>query len=274
MALETKRITVNPDDESVVIDNLRAFGWDLKGRNEVMNSTEHFDGAYSFRGAGTVFTHTEVNHFVSLLFERDREMPHYEELCTQEAIYMDAVSEANSYSQAMDNVMQEDHEKIDYAQQQLSSSNKWALSIWVGVACFVAYFLISIVVSAINNDGLMWGVMTPAIVLGIIFIISGVMAKNRNANPQQQKDKIAKIEEEISAIQRKYDDYLENARSAITTGNKLLDENKEESKKEIAAPKEDAEAEKRLSDLSRLHDEKLISDEEYEAKRKDILDEL
>jgi hypothetical protein len=77
MSLESKRVVVTPSMETVAIDTERAFGWSLKDRNEVMNSHEVFDGAYSYSyngiSSGVVNTHTESNHFVSLLFERDKD---------------------------------------------------------------------------------------------------------------------------------------------------------------------------------------------------------
>jgi hypothetical protein len=75
--MESKTVRVHPEEESQAIDHYELYGWHLVNRQEIFSQKEAFDGASSitYQGftQGTVYTHTETTHFVSLLFQRDGE---------------------------------------------------------------------------------------------------------------------------------------------------------------------------------------------------------
>lgn len=75
--MKTKTIRCFPSEENAVLERMHLVGYKLKQRNEIDNIREVYDGSVSVtRGnyTGTdVYTHTERNHYLSLLFEKDIE---------------------------------------------------------------------------------------------------------------------------------------------------------------------------------------------------------
>jgi hypothetical protein len=274
MALETKRVTVNPSEESATIDALRAFGWELKDRNEVMNSTEHFDGSVSYAGAGTVYTHTEVNHFVSLLFERDKEMPHYDELRQHESAYLNDIAAATHASQNLSSQIQKKQSKIETEKTILKESKHWKVYIGVGIALIVLYFLISIIVSAATGDGLVWGPSAVLFFPAILFLILGSNAKKTNEDPNKGNRQIEKLEKEIEAIQAPVYDNLAKAKAEAAAGNKIIDEIKKNKDAKNAVTKETLPASDPTEEIlkyKKLLDAGAITQEEFDAKKKELL---
>lgn len=73
--MKTKTIRCFPSEEGEIIERMHLLGYNLKHRNEIDNVREVYDGNVSVtRGnytGGTVYTHEERNHYLSLLFEKD-----------------------------------------------------------------------------------------------------------------------------------------------------------------------------------------------------------
>lgn len=73
--MKTKTIRCFPSEEGEIIERMHLLGYNLKHRNEIDNVREVYDGTVSVtRGnytGGTVYTHEERNHYLSLLFEKD-----------------------------------------------------------------------------------------------------------------------------------------------------------------------------------------------------------
>jgi hypothetical protein len=117
MNTESKRLVVEPNSEVYVIDSLKCFGWKMISRNEVMNSHQVFDSAisYSYNGIEdtTVNTHTEVDHFVSLLFERDLDLPHLPEIRLLENDFYRQQDNTQNYLLSQRNTIEEKQKEIN-----------------------------------------------------------------------------------------------------------------------------------------------------------------
>lgn len=100
--IENKRIVTSPENEEACVNHFQNLGWKPTGRQEVMNSKTVFDGASYFQGSngiggGTVYTHTETTHFVSFLFQRDTDDPHYEDFSKLEKLISSRKTKLNQF---------------------------------------------------------------------------------------------------------------------------------------------------------------------------------
>lgn len=78
--LETKTVKVHPSQEEFYIDTYARFGYSLFSRNEVYSKDSHLEKGYN----GSVNQVTETTNYVSLTFQRDKDMPYYQEICAIE----------------------------------------------------------------------------------------------------------------------------------------------------------------------------------------------
>ncbi|MDR0286890.1 MAG: tetraspanin family protein [Clostridiales bacterium] len=92
MAKETKFIKVEPDEVQETIDKWQSFGWELLGApQEILNKTVRDGDSYTDSyGTTTTKIITEKTHYVKITFQRDKEMPNYQELVALETTYDDA----------------------------------------------------------------------------------------------------------------------------------------------------------------------------------------
>ena len=85
MAKETKFIEVEPNEVESTIEIWQNFGWELIGApQEIYNKTTHrtqeTDKHYSTE-------YTSTTHYVKITFQREKSMPHYDELVQLENVY-------------------------------------------------------------------------------------------------------------------------------------------------------------------------------------------
>ncbi|MCL2380456.1 MAG: hypothetical protein FWC64_02550 [Treponema sp.] len=97
MAKETKFLEIDPNKVEETIEKWQSFGWELLGApQEIFNKTVR-DGDSWTDSAGIKTTKivTEKIHYVKITFQRDKEMPNYQELVALEKTY----DEANDYKE-------------------------------------------------------------------------------------------------------------------------------------------------------------------------------
>ncbi len=75
MAMEIKTLDISNDAEDTTIQLYQDFGWSLKSSQRVFNRDSHLEG-----GGDSVYSVTNTVDFTKLVFERDKSMPHYEEI--------------------------------------------------------------------------------------------------------------------------------------------------------------------------------------------------
>lgn len=80
--LETKSISVSPEFEQKTISTYERFGWTCAGSQTVDTKDSHLE-----RKGDDLVSVTERSNYVKLLFQRDKDMPHYNELVSCESRY-------------------------------------------------------------------------------------------------------------------------------------------------------------------------------------------
>jgi len=87
MAKETKFIEVEPDEVNSTLELWQNFGWELMGAPQEIKTqdVQLYTGQDS---DGTKYYKTKRGeHYVKITFQRDKSMPHYEELVQLENMY-------------------------------------------------------------------------------------------------------------------------------------------------------------------------------------------
>lgn len=277
MNTESKRVVVNPNGEVNAIDSLKCFGWKLISRNEVMNSQEVFDSAYSYSngsiGGTTVNTHTEVHHFVSLLFERDLDLPNLAEIRTFENDYDLQLANLTKERNKQESKAQENASQIDYWEKARAHSKKGGGLIALGLFFLFLYFLISGLVTSSFPD--IWGVMLEFPVIGIVVLSVGIQRQVKPKTSDYFDAKEKPYKEAIGALNAQLKVYQDKAKEDMVNAQKLLiDKPNEEVAQSSSSPSENASAKERLSRLQELHSQGLISEDEFAKKREEILKNL
>ena len=77
--IETKIEKVSPSQEENTIELRARFGWNLKSSQEINTSESHLEN----RG-GDIYSVSTKENYVKLLFERDKDMPNYNEIAKLE----------------------------------------------------------------------------------------------------------------------------------------------------------------------------------------------
>lgn len=85
--LETKKIQIAPKYEQSVVSTQQAFGWHLVSSQEVKTKDSHLEKGKHWFDNDTIYSVTETDTHVNLLFERDTNMPHYAEIVALENEY-------------------------------------------------------------------------------------------------------------------------------------------------------------------------------------------
>ena len=68
--IESKSITVAPDEEQDIIAKYELFGWELKSTQEVLSRDSHLEN----RG-DDLYNVTTTQNYVKLMFQRDADSP-------------------------------------------------------------------------------------------------------------------------------------------------------------------------------------------------------
>lgn len=80
--IETKSITVHPNNENAQIELWSKFGWQLKSSQEIYSKDSHLE-----RRGDKIYNVTQTTNYVKLVFQRDTEMKNYDELKKLESEY-------------------------------------------------------------------------------------------------------------------------------------------------------------------------------------------
>ena len=83
---ETKTMQVSPSNEDRCIREYQCFGWELLSSQEIKTKDSHLEN-----WGGTIFSVTESEHYVKLVFTRDDHIPHIEELKKYQKQYESAI---------------------------------------------------------------------------------------------------------------------------------------------------------------------------------------
>ncbi len=88
MALEYKSVNIDNDDEAEIVELLTSFGWELKSSQRVYNQDTHLEYSHTDSEGRRVYDSvTDVTDFTKLVFQRDKSMENYDEICEWEEHY-------------------------------------------------------------------------------------------------------------------------------------------------------------------------------------------
>lgn len=156
MAKEIKTLDIENQYEAEVIETLQHFGWTLKSSQRVFNQDTHAQGAISYQGITFVKNKTKTVDFTKLVFEREKAMPHYQEIVTLEQEYF--------------NLLEQIPEKNDPPVELMLPFEEWAtkkkkrpfvfpakMMLLFGAGSFVLSFIVYSIVIMIINSGFSLG---------------------------------------------------------------------------------------------------------------------
>lgn len=267
--IENKRIVTSPENEEACVNHFQNLGWKPTGRQEVMNSKTVFDGASYFQGSngiggGTVYTHTETTHFVSFLFQRDTDDPHYEDFSKLEKRYIEQEDKIKSIQDQLNKRLD-----AEYAKAAKQNNTTGTICLLVGIILVIVG--LSLTISKADTG---WIVM---FVIGCILFIVGIISfaaskkyANRTATladsliPKPTADELKVVDEcdkQLEAIDK---EAAEFCKTLPKTESKPQKQEKQES--------EDIKA--KLAKLQDLLNSGLITKDEYETKRKELLEKF
>ncbi len=86
--VETKSLKVNVESEQSCIDDMANFGWELKSSQEINVKESHLESDSS-----DIYSVTTSEHYVKLVFSRDRAMPNYSKIIQLENEYYDILKQ-------------------------------------------------------------------------------------------------------------------------------------------------------------------------------------
>jgi hypothetical protein len=251
MAKENRRFCCQPAEEERCVTLLQTYGWKIAHRQEVFDSHEVFDGSSSFSngwvGGGTVYTHEEVVNYISFLLERDLGTPKSQALAELERQRVSAWERYQATFQG------EQRAKVA---KKKSSKEIDHMGVWGAI--LLAIGVMFLVIGFVNE-------ITPLIVFGFLAAVPGaglfVAAIVRSVLYSQRpipKDMAA--ETERKQILSEISDLDAQALKISET-------------REIPAPTK-SDPKSQLEKLKSLHDEGILTDKEYEAKRKALVEKL
>ena len=89
---ESTSLSVAPEKEQEAIETYQSFGWELRSSQEIFNKDSHQEA----RG-DSIYSVTETTNYVKLVFQRDKDMPYYNEVCEIENKYFDLLNRKPIY---------------------------------------------------------------------------------------------------------------------------------------------------------------------------------
>lgn len=85
---ETKKIIVKPGfDEDNTTQLMLDFGWTLLSSQEINNRDSHLETKENWKGEKELWSVTESQNYINLLFSRETNMPYYREITKLESDY-------------------------------------------------------------------------------------------------------------------------------------------------------------------------------------------
>lgn len=85
---ETKTLKVHPNDEQPTIDLMQRFHWSLLSSQHVKTKDSHIE-----RRGDDLYSVTETEHYVNLVFTRDIDIANYHQICALESEYFSLKTE-------------------------------------------------------------------------------------------------------------------------------------------------------------------------------------
>ena len=162
----------NIEDENDIIQYYVAFGWNYEGSQEVFNEHQEADPV-----GDTIYFKTITNHYMSIKFSRDMEMPYYDDL-----------------KHLQNNTINLIYSNSDLAKSKKAKKKKIGLSFGFSIFCLIfgIYLLADYKSTSEPNENIALGVIS--LVVGVILIFVGIILfKGRKKIEQNILDNQTKI---------------------------------------------------------------------------------
>lgn len=202
--MKTRTIRCFPSEEGEIIERMHLLGYNLKHRNEIDNVREVYDGTVSVtRGnytGGTVYTHEEREHYLSLLFEKDIIDPELDDKLA------DLEKSVDNTVRILDNA----YDKKWRSKEALANANK-KFKIGIISASVSVVILLGMLIDAIVSNPYMFiGLIIPAIgsiSIGIILFLNIKKRKTLPGEIESQTQIIDQKQEELDDLLRQAKQY-------------------------------------------------------------------
>ncbi len=174
MAMEIKTLDVKNSEEAATIEFWQQFGWVLKSSQRVYSKDSHLET----RGDST-YSVTETVDFTKLVFERDKNGPHYAEIVSLENEYfysIDELGKAEKEETAVRNRWKAQENRMDFRTQEqkqaTSRAKKKALIPLIsgGTLALVGLAPVSYGITVVPT-----AVVVPCIVVGLSALALGII---------------------------------------------------------------------------------------------------
>lgn len=275
MSLETKKIVCSPDRETVLINHYTCFGWTLSHRDEVFSQTQYITGADTygyifdgdFTGSGTtIHSYTTTTNYVNLLFSRDTQQAHYEKLSSLD----------EQCEKLFEGLNDRQNAQVNSAIRASSKTSNHLLIILLVLVGLATAFLIIGGAAQVKALFVLGGIFAAGAFIMFWVNIFSKKADNLETNIMNDPSFVAAVKD----ARLKIGDLEKQGRSILDATPKAVSEQAvpeiivqpeapQSEKKEIS-PEETA----RLRQLKELHEEGILTDSEYETKRKEIVDKF
>lgn len=280
MSITTKKIVCEPSAEEALINHYAKFGYSLSHRDEVYNVSTSISSSFAYsyfydEGYTKISSSEEVVNYVNLLFTREAGIPHEAEV---DGLFQDC---EDLYAEITEETKRQNN--IAKAAQNNAAAPSHATNAWLVISLGLGALLIIlgwILASLSGNYG-----FAALIVIGFLLLLAGLISIKPIVNHVQDKrcqcdvsnavlrnpDFVARLNQAKQLILEK-----EEAASKLLAAPKekpevvLLPEHPKKSKKTSKATEEDVIA-KKLKHLEALKAQGLLSEEEYQKKREEIL---
>ena len=211
MSFEIERFEVENHEVTSYVNWMGAFGWYLKSSQRIYSRTKTPTSAISFENVVLVNSSTEVEDFTELVFERDRSMPHYDEIS---ALEDEALELLPYYSQKRP---LKPAEKMSF-KEWVKNKKPRVFPLWIDIlrtiGCFGVFTLLLTIPPALRELGsiLVWGALIGAFIFTVV--TNKLFRKAAIENPDKKiyahlKSEYLKYSDIIDDQQEKYDMYDE-----------------------------------------------------------------
>ena len=284
MSIITKKIVCEPAAEEALINHYAKFGYSLSHRDEVYNVSTSISSSFAYsyfydEGYTKISSSEEVVNYVNLLFTREVGIPHEAEV---DGLFQDC---EDLYAEITEETKRQ-NTIAKAAQNNAWKSQSRPTIIWLVIALVFGPILgIGGCAAAVAADNP--GLIALVVIGGLLFIAGLIslipIAFHTSSKPSpvsignavlRNPDFVARLNQAKQLILEK-----EEAASKLLAAPQekpevvLLPEHPKKSKKTSKATEEDVIA-KKLKHLETLKAQGLLSEEEYQKKREEILASL
>lgn len=198
MALEYKTLNVKNSAEDATVRYWTMFGWQLQSSQRVYNKDSHLES----RGDST-YSVTETVDFTKLVFQRDKNMPNYKDICRLEAEYLSTEAKVQSFQEPTSIKSYSDIESYAKEAHPMINSKNWIFVLiavaGIAFALFAGFCFDNMALSAVGFIG--------GIAVTVIACI--VSSKQNKAIIAEALDN--RKSETFAKLQKRYDEHCNNA---------------------------------------------------------------